>query len=72
LKNRRPFQKVLFVIAIISYLAAVSCGAAAAWLGMDYGQPILASLMASVVFFLGVGIVLHVIGTVDLPDLKIK
>jgi formate hydrogenlyase subunit 3/multisubunit Na+/H+ antiporter MnhD subunit len=45
---------------MISYLAAVGCGV------------VVGSLMASVVFFAGVGIVLQVIGSVDLPDLKIK
>ena len=35
------------------------------------GDPVVASLMASVVFFAGVGIVLQVIGSSNLPDLKI-
>jgi hypothetical protein len=69
--KRRPFQKVLFIIAICNYVAAVGCGVGAAYLSDGSGNPVVASLMASVVFFAGVGIVLHVIGRTDLPDLKI-
>ena len=46
------------VIAVISYLAAIGCGVAAAYLGVASGDPIVASLMASVVFFAGAGVVL--------------
>jgi len=70
-RKRRPFQKVLRVIAVMSYIAAVGCGIAAFTLGESTQNPLVASFMASVVFFVGVGIVLHVIGTVDLPDLRI-
>jgi hypothetical protein len=34
-------------------------------------SPIFSSLAASVVFFGGCGVVLHVIGSADLPDLRI-
>jgi formate hydrogenlyase subunit 3/multisubunit Na+/H+ antiporter MnhD subunit len=57
---------------MISYLAAVGCGVVVGYRGLDTGDVVVASLMASVVFFAGVGIVLQVIGSVDLPDLKIK
>ena len=67
-------QKISFFVAIVFYLAAVGCVAALLYwtgpLGSDH--PIIASLSASVVFFLGAGIVLHVIGRADLPDLRIK
>ncbi|MCU7930291.1 MAG: hemerythrin family protein [Candidatus Thiodiazotropha sp. (ex Codakia rugifera)] len=69
--KRRPIQKVLIAIAVISYLAAIACGVAAFFFGEGANDPITASLMASVVFFVGVGIVLHVIGNTDLPNLKI-
>jgi hypothetical protein len=72
LGKRRPIQKFLLVIAVISYLAAVGCGVAAAYLGVGSGDPNVASLMASVVFFIGVGVVLHVMGSGHLPDLKVK
>jgi quinol-cytochrome oxidoreductase complex cytochrome b subunit len=71
LSQRRPFQKILLVIAVISYLAAVACGVSAVYMGVGSGNPIVASLMASVVFFIGVGIVLQVIGSGNLPNLKI-
>ncbi|MCM8882093.1 MAG: hemerythrin family protein [Candidatus Thiodiazotropha sp.] len=70
--KRRPIQKVLVVIAVISYLTAIACGVAAFYFGKGTFDPITASLMASVVFFVGVGIVLHVIGNTDLPNLKIE
>ena len=66
-------QKISFVIAIISYMASIACVVATIyWHGQVGGEsPIVASLGASVVFFLGVGIVLHVIGRANLPDLRI-
>ncbi|MCU7802217.1 MAG: hemerythrin family protein [Candidatus Thiodiazotropha sp. (ex Lucinoma annulata)] len=70
--KRRPIQKVLIVIAVISYLAAIACGVAAFYFGKGTFDPITASLMASVVFFVGVGVVLHVISNTDLPNLKIE
>ncbi|MES9869516.1 MAG: hemerythrin family protein [Sedimenticola sp.] len=72
MSKRRPFQKVLLVIAAISYLSAMGCGIAASYLGGGLGDPITASFMASVVFFAGVGVVLHMIGITNLPNLKIE
>ena len=60
------------IIAIFSYLAAVGCGIAIGYRGIDMDDVIGASLIASAVFFIGVGIVLQVIGSVDLPELKIE
>ncbi|MCW8908167.1 MAG: hemerythrin family protein [Sedimenticola sp.] len=74
MKQTSKAQKVSFVIAIISYLAAVGCIAASVYYSGELGgdHPVTASFAASVVFFLGVGIVLHVIGRVDIPDLSMK
>lgn len=72
LKQRRPFQKILMVIAFISYFSAIFCGGAAFYFGEGSQDPIAASLMASVVFFVGVGIVLQVIGSSNLPNLKFE
>jgi hypothetical protein len=63
-------QKIAFAVAILCYLAAAATVAAAAWY---YGQlggenAIVASLSATVVFFVGAGIVLHVIVRADIPD----
>ena len=71
LKERRLFQKVLFVVALISYLAAAVCIGLAVYFNSDTQDPLVASLMASVVFFTGVGVVLHVIARTNLPDLKL-
>ena len=72
MKEQTPLQKILVVLAWISYTLAIACGVAAAlkWEGASW-DPMVASLMASVVFFLGAGIVVHVIGRTRLPDLKV-
>ena len=64
-------QRIAFASAILLYLCAISC---LAGLGLWFGElggdhPIIASLGASVVFFIGAGIVLHVIGRANLPEL---
>lgn len=64
-------QRVAYGVALGSYLCAVLCLAGVfIWLG-DLGSqhPVIASLGASLVFFVGVGIVLHVIGRANLPSL---
>jgi hypothetical protein len=71
MKQRSMIQKVLMVIAVISYIAAIGCGIAAAYLSDGSANPVVASMMASVVFFAGVGIVLQVIGSTNLPNLKV-
>lgn len=74
MKQTSKAQKVSFFIAIISYIAAVGCFFASFYYSGELGgdHPVVASYGAAVVFFVGVGIVLHVIGRVDLPDLKIN
>ena len=69
--NPRPIQKLVLVLAVLSYLAAAACGLFAAFWEGSYEDPIFASLLASVVFFVSVGIVLHVIGRTRLPNLKV-
>lgn len=71
-RKRGYIQKFLLVIAVINYLAAVACGIAAGYPGTGFSDVVDASLMASVVFFLGVGIVLHVLANANIPDLRIK
>ncbi len=67
-------QKISFVLAILCYIASTTSVAATFYY---YGQlggksPIVASMGATAVFFLGAGIVLHVIGRSNLPDLRIR
>jgi predicted tellurium resistance membrane protein TerC len=65
-------QRVAFASAMLFYVGALACLIALAiWLeplGRDH--PVIASLAASIVFFIGGGIVLHVIGRADLPNLR--
>lgn len=72
MRTQRPFQKALLAVAILSYLAAVACGLSLIFPLVSMSDPIAASLMASIVFFVGVGVVLQVIGTVNLPDLRLE
>lgn len=63
-------QKIAFFFAILSYLAAAGCALGAMlYTSENPYDPIRASLMASVVFFAGCGIVLHVIGTARLKGI---
>ena len=71
-RKRGVIQKLLLVIAVINYLTAVACGVAAVYLDTSLSDMIVPSLMASVVFFAGVGIVLHVLANARLPDLRIR
>ena len=68
--TRHKAQTVALFFAVLSYLAAVGAALAAF---MHDGElpadPIRASLMASVVFFVGCGVVLHVIGTARLSGI---
>ena len=71
-RKRGHIQKLLLVIAVINYLIAVACGVTAVYLDTSFSDTVIASLMASVVFFAGVGIVLHVMANANLPDLRVK
>ncbi len=60
-------QKIVFVVAILCYLAAVACVfAAVLYESAQTNDPVRGSLMAAVVFFLGCGVVLHVMATARL------
>lgn len=64
----RPIgQKIALGFAIFSYLGAVICALGAVfYTDTDPNDAIRAALMASVVFFVGCGVVLQVIGTARL------
>ncbi len=68
------YQRVSLFFAFLFYLAAVACLAAVGWFGWTEGSdhPATAAFAASVVFFVGGGIVLHVMGRADLPDLRVS
>ncbi len=73
MKQRRTAQKIALAIAIICYIAAVVCVSAVVYWGnqLGAGHPVTGSLAASVVFLISVGVVLQVMGSVSLPDLRI-
>ena len=73
-KPRGISQKIAFIVAIFCYLAALGAMAATAFYGNQLGSesPIVAAWAASIVFFAACGIVLHVIGKSNLPDLRIS
>lgn len=63
-------QKIAYVVAWLCYLAGVACIAASILYDSPLpSDPIRASLIASVVFFAGCGVVLHVIATTRLKGL---
>ena len=72
-RRRGAGQKAALLFARLGFLVAVAAAVGAAVRAATDGtaDPIFASLLASVVFFGGAGIVLHVIGRADLPDLRI-
>ena len=74
LKTRKPARNVSLFAAYFCYAAAFMTLCAAGYQGTTIGtdNPIFASLAATVVFFIGSGIVLHVMGAVSLPDLRIE
>lgn len=73
MKKRGFGQKAAFFTAIVFYTAAFACVLAVAYGYTQFGgnSPIVASFAASVVFFIGAGVVLHVIGRADLPSLRV-
>ncbi len=73
MKTQTRLQKVSFFFAILSYIGGLACVFGAFYIGHTLGRddPWTASLMAAVVFFVGAGIVLHVMGKADLPDLSL-
>lgn len=65
---QRPLgQKIAYVIAMLCYALGAASALGAVFYPAETAQdPIRASLMASVVFLVGCGVVLHVIGTARL------
>lgn len=72
-RKRTTTMKVVFYIAITSYvLSLVSCGVAYLW-HMEYGpkSPIYASALACIFFFLSCGVVLHTIANTNVPSFNV-
>jgi hypothetical protein len=63
-------QKISMVIAVLCYIAGAACAAVAAFYPFPTPDNVIqASFMASVVFFVGCGIVLHAIATTRLKGI---
>ncbi len=72
MNNRKIGQKISWAFALFCYLFSAVTAAYAVYWDMEYGtqHPIFASLIASVIFLIGCGVVLHVIANANLPNLK--
>lgn len=63
-------QRISLAIAALCYAAAIACAVAAfVYDGATPADPVRAALMASVVFFVGCGVVLQVIGNARLKGI---
>ena len=72
MNKRGPLRTTLLVISVVSFMVAIGCAIGAAYVGPTSDDPVAAALMASVVFFVGVGVVVWVIARADLPDMRFK
>jgi len=72
MKKRSLLQKISIAFAVLSYL----CAAGSVYFSQVYlaelggDHAVTASFFAAIVFFVGVGIVLQVMGTANLPNLS--
>ena len=73
-KDRRPGQKVSLFFAIFCYTMAVVSVAFAFYWKMENGtqDPIFASALASIFFFVSCGFVLQYIANSNLPDYNLS
>ena len=72
-KRKGVLQKLSIVSAVVCFVLAFIAGVMLYLRLESVGSdnPISASLMASTFFFIGVGIVLTIIGNADIPSFKI-
>jgi len=71
--TRGIMQRIAFAAGILSFLLAVASGV---WLYFKVGEvgiqhPVSASLLASIFFFLSVGVVLLIMGTANVPSFNL-
>lgn len=74
MRKQNITQKFSMVFAYIFYTFAVVSVAAAGYYYSQYGgdHSSVPAWGAAVVFFIGGGVVLHVMGRADIPDFRIK
>lgn len=73
MKGKNLFQKASLVSGVISFILAMVCGVLLYMRleVVDKQDPVNASLLASVFFFVFVGIILTIIGRANIPSFKI-
>ncbi|MFK5985929.1 MAG: hemerythrin family protein [Pseudomonadota bacterium] len=70
--ERKMGQKITLFISYACFLGAILSVVFSIYFGMESTiTPIFASLLAFIIFFTSVGILLYVLGTGNLPSLKI-
>ncbi|WP_206485828.1 hypothetical protein [Thalassotalea sp. G2M2-11] len=69
--KKRKLQKIAKVISYLSTVSAIGCGIFLYTIADGDDKVLKASMGATAFFFFTVGLVLHTIGSADLPDLKI-
>ena len=74
MKNRKIGQKISLVFSILCYFMSLVTVAFGVywWDAHGTSNPIFASAIASVIFFISCGVVLQVMANVNLPDLRIR
>ena len=74
MKKQNTVQKISVLFAYLFYVCAVASIGAVAYFYQQHGgnHPAVAAWSAAIVFFVGGGVVLHVMGRADIPDFKIK
>jgi hypothetical protein len=74
MNKQNTAQKISVIFAYIFYVAALSSIGAMAYFYQQHGgnHPSVAAWAAAIVFFVGGGVVLHVMGRADIPDFRIK
>ncbi len=70
--EKRFLQKIAKVIAVISTITAIACGIYLATIIDSDDKVLKASMGAVTFFFFMVGLVLNVLASSDLPNLKIE
>ena len=71
-KRKGVLQKVSLISAVVSFVLAFISGVLLYFRPESVGNPdpVSASLLASIFFFISVGVVLTVIGTANIPSFK--
>ncbi len=74
MKRPNRYQRFSIFFAYLFYLGAMASLGVSGWFAWQQGMnsPPVAAFAASVVFFIGGGIVLHVMGRANLPDLRVN